>query len=371
MKNGDFTVGQNKTQKNKKQNITIITCSVCAAVILVAILLIASLSSTAKFEYQLSADDGGFIISSYSGNASNVVIPEEYSGLPVVAIADNVFDGNAHIKSVEIPSSVKRLGGKAFANCPKLTTVYFPEKLDSIGMGCFSKCTSLESVVLPEGIKELVSAEFLYCDSLKTVTIPASVESVFYTAFMGCLNLEEIKVASGNSVYTVSGNCLIDKENKELVIGTSKSVIPTDGSVTSIGDGAFYHRASLTKIVIPESVTKIGENAFYSCDSLQSIHVLGATEIGIRAFFGCSKATYVILSNKLTKIDDYAFLQCTSLENIFFTGDSTAWEKVEITEDVDVAFLDAINVAFFSNTAPTEEGSFWHFDESGAPGLWN
>ena len=353
----------------KKRNIP----KVLAHLLFVAVVLSASLlitSCSAKFEYELSADDGGFIISSYSGNAANVVIPEEYSGLPVVAIADNVFDGNTHLKSVEIPSSVKRLGGKAFANCTKLETIYFPDTLESIGFGCFSECTSLKNVVIPEGVTSLASAEFLNCDSLKSVTIPASVKSVFYTAFMGCMNLEEIKVASGNKVYTVSGNCLIDKENKELVIGTSKSVIPTDGSVTSIGDGAFYHRTALTEITIPESVTKIGENAFYSCDFLKSITILGATEIDIRAFFGCSSAAYALISDKLAKIDNYAFLQCTSLENIFFTGDSEAWENVDIPAEEDVAFLKKVNVAFYSETAPTGEGSFWHFDDNGIPTLW-
>ena len=35
--------------------------------------------------------------------------------------------------------------------------------------------------------------------------------------------------------------------------------------VTSIGDGAFYHCAGLTSVMIPEGVTSIGEYAFSHC----------------------------------------------------------------------------------------------------------
>ena len=67
-------------------------------------------------------------------------------------------------------------------------------------------------------------------------------------------------------------------------------MIPTDGSVTSIGPFAFYYCDSLTSITIPSSVTSIGDRAFYRCKSLRSIH------------FGGTKAQW----GKVSKDSDWA-----------------------------------------------------------------
>ena len=50
-----------------------------------------------------------------------------------------------------------------------------------------------------------------------------------------------------------------------------KSVIPNDGSVTSIGEYAFYDCRNLASITIPDSVTSIGDDAFSYCFNLTSI----------------------------------------------------------------------------------------------------
>ncbi len=53
--------------------------------------------------------------------------------------------------------------------------------------------------------------------------------------------------------------------------GCKNSIIPTDGSVTSIGGGAFSGCSGLTSVVIPNGVTSIGWFAFEDCSRLTSI----------------------------------------------------------------------------------------------------
>ena len=66
------------------------------------------------------------------------------------------------------------------------------------------------------------------------------------------------------------------------------SVIPTDGSVESIGAYAFAH-TGITSIVIPDSVAYIGEYAFYYCLNLASITLSpNINIIGNNAFNRCS-----------------------------------------------------------------------------------
>ena len=71
-----------------------------------------------------------------------------------------------------------------------------------------------------------------------------------------------IVVEEGNPVYHSDGNCLIETESKTLVAGCNTSVIPDDGSVTSIGYYAFNGCTGLTSVTIPDGVTSIGGSAF-------------------------------------------------------------------------------------------------------------
>ena len=84
-------------------------------------------------------------------------------------------------------------------------------------------------------------------------------------------NLENITVASGNTKYIEKGNCLIEISSKTLMLGCNNSVIPTDGSITSIGDFAFYDCDNLTSITISSSVKRIGRSAFEDCGKLASV----------------------------------------------------------------------------------------------------
>ena len=71
------------------------------------------------------------------------------------------------------------------------------------------------------------------------ISIPKSVVSIGVGAFGGSTNLTAITVEDGNPVLYSDGNCVIETETKTIVRGCNSSVIPTNGSVTAIGDEAF------------------------------------------------------------------------------------------------------------------------------------
>ena len=279
---------------------------------------------------------------------SSIVIPDG-----VTSIGDGAFYYCTALASVNIPKSVKRIGESAFEHCAALTSVTIPDSVTYIGDGAFLEClslasinipksvkiigamtflycTSLTSITIPDSVISIGGAAFTYCESLTSITIPDSVTSIAYGAFAGCVSLETLTVDKRNPVYHSAGNCIIETATGTLVQGCNNSVIPDDGSVTSIGDGAFLYCDSLTSIAIPDSVTSIGEHAFSNCTSLASITI----------------------PDSVTRIEDYAFIGCYKLVEVYNKS------SLEIT----AGSSDHGEVARYAKHVYTEEGGSWLSD---------
>ena len=234
-------------------------------------------SDPADFEIE----DG--VLKEYRGKGGDVVIPNG-----VTSIGDSAFEGCSSLTSITIPNSVASIGWSAFGDCSGLTRITIPNSVTSIEEGAFSGCSGLTSITIPKSVTSIEEGAFFGCSSLKSITIPKGVTSIADGAFCGCESLEEIKAKKGNPVYHSDGSCLIKTKSGELIAGCKNSRIPTDGSVTSIGEFAFAYCSGLTSITIPKSVTSIGEGAFMGCSGLTSIIIPSSvTSIETGAFSGC------------------------------------------------------------------------------------
>ena len=201
----------------------------------------------------------------------------------------------------------------------------------SYSVAGIGSCTDT-NVIIPSTYNNLPvtsigNGAFFGCSSLTSITIPNSVISVGRTAFSDCTSLVNITVESGNTVYHSAGNCLIETASKTLVAGCKNSVIPADGSVTSIGNHAFWCCRGLTSITIPNSVTSIGYQAFSDCTSIVSITVESGNTVyhsagncliytEIKALILGCKNSIIPTDGSVTIIDDWAFSGCSSLTSI-------------------------------------------------------
>ena len=118
------------------------------------------------------------------------------------------------------------------------------------------------------------------------------------------------------------------------------------GSVTNIGDFAFYGCSSLTNLDIPASVTAIGQYVFAVCSSLTGAAISGGITNMADQFYGCANLQNVMIDSgvanivagefdnffslavvtipgTVTSIGDYAFYGCTNLAGLTIPGSVT------------------------------------------------
>ncbi len=228
------------------------------------------------------------------------------------------------VKTVTIGNYVTSIGGYAFSGCTGLTSVTIGSGVTDIGGFAFRGCTGLTLVTIPDSVTSIGRYAFYGCTGLTSVTIPDSVTSIDYEAFNMCTGLTSVSVASDNPEYHSAGNCVIETASKTLVFGCKTSVIPSDGSVTCLGNRAFYGCTGLTSVTIPDSVTSIDSGAFCFCTGLTSVTIgNGVTRIGVDAFYGCTGLTSVTIPDSVTSIGIEAFCGCTGLTSVTIGTDVT------------------------------------------------
>lgn len=326
-------------------------------------------------------------------------------------IGNGAFESCKILKKVTLGNNVKEIGEHAFNYCNNLAEINIPDSITKLGLTFISyksrvlkyneydDClylgnetnpyvvlmeakvskknytihkdtkviynyvfmwSEIERVVIPEGVVTVGSA-FDSCYNLKTISIPASVTS-FNGTVNRCRAFEKFIVAEDNLVYYCKNNCLIDRTTKTIVAGWDASIIPSDGSVTAIGDYAFRGCQSqyFTNLVIYENVTYIGKGAFSECDNLENIVLPQKLEyLGDFALRDCKKLKSITLPKGITEIGTQTFMDCENLESVTFLGTITSIgsgaflgcdslktftfpEDIKVIEDCVLAYCDAL-----------------------------
>jgi hypothetical protein len=359
--------------------------------------------------FTYSTNNGTVTITAYAGPGGAVTVPSTIAGMPVTAIADQVFFGLTNLTSVTLPNSLTHLGSECFAGCSSLASaalpagltdlqdsvfagcsslmsVTIPNSVTNIGIDAFYNCGSLTNVLIGNGVLNIGWQAFYQCTNLTAVSIPASTVSIDMSTFQNgafgdCFGLDAINVDPQNSVYSSVDGVLFNKDRSGLFIypqskpGTYYAI---PDSVIVVGDSAFLNCSNLTSITIGTNVANIANWAFLGCSGLTRITIpdsvtnIESAQVGGfgnavagGVFWGCASLTNVIVGKGLAYLGIGALSGCTNLTSVFFKGDAPIPGTTLFY--VDVFGSDAATTVYY---LPGTAG--WSSTYAGVPAvLWN
>lgn len=286
---------------------------------------------TVNSEDALKMARGDF--SSVTSEMRNIVIPNEYQGLPVEEIEATAFADMPIVQSVTFmeDSNIKTIGLGAFSGCYCLEEIinlpFIGKSADSAGSERILAHIFGSSTTITDGIVDVTSkvndeeesagTNFKVPASLSKVTVVA--DKVPECAFYGLTMLKTVEVKNATQI------------GKSAFNGCTKLISIALPKVESIYDNAFAGCIALQKVDFSENnvLTLVGDGAFSGCTYLGYNYVSDREEdlivklpstvnyIGVNAFKECSLLKYIELGAGVSVLRTGTFAGCTELKKVY------------------------------------------------------
>lgn len=301
-------------------------CSVCGL----------RLIATSGLGFEPSVDGKGYVLSSIERekitNSDNetvteIVVPDTYSGSPVVGVKKNLFMGTSSETGQQTPQAnvmrtlltsivflgenLERVEEYAFYGCINLARIHLPDSVSYVGEKAFGgtafydlqenwrdgmlyagKCL-LEvrgvsgDFTVEEGTRAIGAGAFSACTELETVELPVSLVSCEEDAFSGCAALKKFTLAGESEHFSVVSGILYDAAKSKIVClpAAIEGAIELPGTLGRIAANLFEQKNGVTSITLGEGITRIGSWAFARMAQLREVTLPSTIEwIGQFAF---------------------------------------------------------------------------------------
>ncbi|NLX83608.1 MAG: leucine-rich repeat domain-containing protein, partial [Clostridiales bacterium] len=302
------------------------------------------------------------------GHSAFFAVPLAVVRLPgtLERIGEQAFLGSL-IEEINFPNSLREIGKGAFQSA-KFTEITLPEGMSSIEDSVFEACWNLEDVYLPSTLSKIGSRAFFGCSVLNYIVFEGdSPPSIAKDAFLDCpkindidlpWNASKVQAQAFTDAFVQAGipqeqfkvwrannpaappflrkTTMQFDEETQLVISSADQVealhmyynfwkkdasglLPVKGIAEGIFEGS-----SLKEFFVPhnDQFVLIGKRAFAN-SALERIDLFDSVEvIEEEAFAGCTHLTQISIPDSVQRIGDRAFAGCTSLQRIVFEGES-------------------------------------------------
>lgn len=237
------------------------------------------------------------------------------------------------IETIDIPASVKSIGGDAFGLNEKLRSINVADgnknyqsrdgvlfDADATELLIYPAAKSGESYKIPDTVVKIGDSAFSCCNNLISVVIPDSVTVIGAGAFDCCRYLTDVKMGDSVTRIDVSAfsNCV---ELDEIILGNSVQFI----------DCVAFYGSGLTKVTLPHWIKSIEYGAFDACN-LNDVYYIGTREeweaLGLIEFEAQEGSEYPVLH--FTPSDSYQDpVELVEIEEDVFRLDEETIAEIE------------------------------------------
>lgn len=225
------------------------------------------------------------------------------SSFQVTAIADGAFESSSIVK-VGIPSSIKKIGSRAF-NCSSLKEIFVGQEYNSfdpceIADDAFPGGSTFKIYVPSDKVSDYQQAWSSYANNICALPIGTSVtfgdyDCVYTDYGIYSTKLKVVKYNGNSSEVTVPAYIPVN-------MGSS-------AQVTDIADEAFANNENIKTVIFPNDYSYYGSSPnrlFYGCSNLSKVVIesnMGTLNFGSDCFVGCSSDLVIYVPND--KVSDY------------------------------------------------------------------
>ena len=257
--------------------------------------------------YILNKEKTGYILTGTNvEDLTEIIIPSQIDGLPVLEIADNAFqrylpEEELTLTKIVLNESLEIIGDNAFSGQQNISgEIIFPTTLKKIGKRVFES-SKISKISLNEGLEYIGDNCFAYCKRINgELYLPDTLTYIGSCVFDGCVNIDgTIKIPK--KIYEIKNSTFSNCRNIDRIDFGEKLEV--------IGDNAFSNCIQLKgELILPPKLKKLGENAFAYCRLLKGKVVIPeGVETMTSAFSYCDNIEEIVLHNNIKEIASYAF----------------------------------------------------------------
>lgn len=249
------------------------------------------------FTYMLNTR-GNITIKGYTGSDTSVIVPDTIDGLPVTTILSEAFYNK--VRGVYIPKSVVSIGENLMWNGNGDDSVIFGEA------GSYAETYSQDNRFNFYSVDSLSGSfgdDIQWKFDIETFSLSVSGSGA-------------MPVYTGYDIYTLESYKA--KQNIPWY-GFRHAILSADigGTVSTVGEAAFYECDKMKTVTMGDSVTKIDNYAFSECEVMESIEFSDSLSyIAPHVFVRCYKLTEVELPSALKTITFSTFNGCDTLSAV-------------------------------------------------------